>query len=58
METKLWEEGFTKGGYFEELITRLARDLQLDEARFAADMDGEACKKSSATTWPSCRSWA
>jgi protein-disulfide isomerase len=45
MEIQLWEEGFDKGGYSDELITRLAKDIGLDQARFKADLDGEACKK-------------
>ena len=45
MEIKLWEEGFNKGGYSDDLITKLAKDLKLDQAKFKADMDGEDCKK-------------
>jgi protein-disulfide isomerase len=45
MAHALWEEGFQKGGYSDELISKLAKDLGLDQARFKADMDGESCKK-------------
>jgi protein-disulfide isomerase len=45
MEHELWEQGFNMGGYSDELISKIAKQLQLDQAKFKADMDGEACKK-------------
>jgi len=45
MEHELWERGFNKGGYSQELIDTLVKDLKLDAGKFKADMEGEACKK-------------
>jgi protein-disulfide isomerase len=45
MEHELWEQGFNKNGYSDDLITKIAKDLKLDQAKFKADMDGEDCKK-------------
>jgi protein-disulfide isomerase len=44
-EHELWEQGFSKGGYSEELIDKLVKELKLDATKFKADKDGDHCKK-------------
>jgi protein-disulfide isomerase len=44
MEHELWEQGFTKGGFSEELVNKLAKDLKLDEKKFQAELKGERCQ--------------
>jgi protein-disulfide isomerase len=45
MEHELWERGFTKGGYSDELIDTLVKELKLDATKFKADKDGDKCKQ-------------
>jgi protein-disulfide isomerase len=44
-EHELWEQGFTKGGYSDDLINKLVKDLKLDANKFKADKDGDHCKQ-------------
>ncbi len=45
MEHAMWERGFNKGAFSQELVDAVVKELKLDAAKFKADMDGDKCKQ-------------